>query len=263
MENIYNKINNLFYSKTNIDIQKGTVIDSFLLAISDMIENAYTEIENNKTPYLYSKLSGSNLDDMAMLCGLTRQADESDKNFLYRLVKWNTSNKASNLDAIETKLINMDYCSHVTYIPFAYGCGTAAAYIIPKEMTDECKKLAINETKNKLSLVTSPSTYIEYIIPEILPVKLTIAYKINGNDNSSIKDDISTKIIEYINQIPVGSYLEIGEINKIGISNIYMNYFNIIGININGEEKGDLSILQKVESKFLIEYGNIYWIEVE
>lgn len=262
MEDIYTKINNLFYEKTKIDIQRGTVVDSFLLAVSDMIEKAYEEIDNNRTPYIYSKLAGNNLDDMALLCGLTRKPNESDKNFLYRLVKWNTSNKASNKDAIETQLMNMDYCSNVTYIPHAYGCGTAAAYIIPKEMTEECKKLAINETKEKLSLVTSPSTYINYIIPEILDIKLTIAYKINGNDNSIIKNDINEKILNYINKIPVGSYLEVGELNKIGTSNVYINYFNIIGLNIAGEEKNEISILQKVESKFLIETNNIYWIEV-
>ena len=203
-----------------------------MLSIADMIQEAYNEIENNKTPYKYTSISGENLDSIALFFGLSRKENESDKNFLYRITKWNTSNKASNLDAIETALINMTYCSHVTYIPYAYGCGTAAAYIIPKELTDEYKDLAIKETKNILSEVTSPSTYINYIIPEILPVKITILYKTSYVEINSIKNEINEQIINYINSIPTGDYLEIGYLNKLGINNNYINYFNVISVMI-------------------------------
>ena len=261
IEDNYEKLNSKFYEKTGIDIQKGTVIDSFMLSIADMIQEAYDEIENNKTPYKYTSISGENLDSIALFFGLSRKENESDKNFLYRITKWNTSNKASNLDAIETALINMTYCSHVTYIPYAYGCGTAAAYIIPKELTDEYKDLAIKETKNILSEVTSPSTYINYIIPEILPVKITILYKTSYAEINSIKNEINEQIINYINSIPTGDYLEIGYLNKLGINNNYINYFNVISVMINNVEIGNVSVLQKVESKFLIDKNNIIWQE--
>ena len=46
IEDNYEKLNSKFYEKTGIDIQKGTVIDSFMLSIADMIQEAYDEIEN-------------------------------------------------------------------------------------------------------------------------------------------------------------------------------------------------------------------------
>ena len=121
-----------FRKKTNVEVARGTAIDYFMLSATEMISEAHKEIENNKTPHLYSSLKGQQLDDLALLFGLARRTDESDKNFLYRITKANTSNKTSNYTAIETALMNMQYASHVTYNPHAFGCGTAAAYIIPK-----------------------------------------------------------------------------------------------------------------------------------
>ena len=261
MDEVYSNLINNFYSKTNIDIQKGTVIDNFMLAISDMIQSAYDEIENNKTPYKYTDIKGENLDSIALFFGMSRKANESDKNFLYRITKWNTSNKASNLDAIETALMNLTYSSNVTYMPYAYGCGTAAAYIIPRQLTDEYKELAIAEVKSVLQKVTSPSTYINYVIPEILPVKIIIIYKSSYEEINSIVNEVNEKIIEYINAIPTGEYLEVGYINKLGINNNYINYFNVVSLTIDGEEIGSVSALQKVESKFLIDESNIVWQE--
>lgn len=264
LQEIYNSIRDIFYNKTSIDVQKGSVIDSIILSTSSMIEEAYNEIENNKTPHIYTNLKGSNLDDLAILVGLTRRPDESDKNFLYRIMKWNISNKASNLDAIETALMDMEYCSHVTYVPKAYGCGTAAAYIIPKNMEEQYNNLAIEETKNRLQKITSPSSYINYIIPEILDVKINILYKTSYNDISATKKQINDNIINYINGIAPGSYLEVGQINKFGMINQDIDYFNVSNIFINNLEIGEVSVLQKIETKLLIGgYEDINWVEVE
>lgn len=264
LQEIYDDIRKKILNKNSIDIEKGTVIDSFLLATSEMILEAEEEIENNKNPYLYSKLSGDNLDDMAILLGLTRRGNESDKNFLYRILKWNTSNKASNYDAIETALMDMEYCSYVTYVPLAYGCGTAAAYIIPKTMGDDYKRYAIEETKKRLAPVISPSSYIEYIIPEILSVKLNVLYKADNIDLTIVKNEVNEEIIKYINNIGPGDYIEIGVLNKIGVNKANISYFNISNIFVNSKEIGDVSILQKVETKLLIDSStSINWIEVE
>lgn len=264
LQEIYNSIRDKIIKKSNIDIEKGTVIDSFLLATSEMILAVENEIEENKNPHMYSQLSGENLDDMGILLGLTRRGNESDKNFLYRILKWNTSNKASNYDSIKTALMDMEYCSHVTYVPLAYGCGTAAAYIIPKNMTEEYKKYAIEETKTRLYPVVSPSSYIDYIIPEILSVKLNVLYKADNIDLTIVKNEVDEEIIKYINNIGPGDYLEIGVLNKIGVNKANISYFNISNIFVNSEEIGDVSILQKVETKLLIDSStSINWIEVE
>lgn len=263
LQEIYSDIRSKFYKSTGIDVERGTTIDYFMLASAEMLEQAHKEIEDNKTPHVFSNLSGSRIDDMAMLCGLTRKADESDRNFLYRLLKWNISNKASNLTAIETALMDLNNCSHVTYVPHTFGCGTATAYIIPKSMDDVTKELAIAETKSALSEVVSPSTFVEYMIPEIREVRMTCLYKATALDKSAIQKNISNKIIEYVNGVEPGQCLEVGYINRIGITEPNVEYFNIANLSINGEEIGDVSILQKVDSKLITSADNMIWMEVE
>ena len=263
MQEIYQDIRNKFFKKTSIDIERGSTIDYYILATSDMISDAQKEIENNKTPHIYSSLKGEQLDDMAVLVGLTRRQDESDKNFLYRILNWNISNKASNLTAIETALMDMKFCSHVTYVPHVFGCGTSAAYIIPKNMNEEGKELAIEETKNRLKDVVSPSSYIEYIIPKISSIKMRLLINAKAADIKTIKNNIQDKIIKYVNGIAPGEYLEIGEINKIGSNEPNIKYFNVGNLFVNGKETGAVSILQKVDSKFVMSEEDIIWLEVE
>lgn len=262
-DEIYSGIVNDFNKHTNIDIEQGSVLDSFVLASSDMIETAHQEIENNKTPYIYTSLSGGKLDDAAVLVGLTRRTDESDKNFLYRFLNWNISNKSANSTAIETALMNMTYCSNAKHIPMAFGCGTAAIYIIPKTMDEQGIELAINETKSRLKDVVSPSSHIEYIIPELRSVKLTLLIKATASDIETLKANISDKVVNYVNGIAPGEYLEIGKINNIGRDENNITFFNTGYVFIDGKETGEVSILQKVKSKFLMSVEDIIWLEVE
>lgn len=263
MQDIYQEIRNKFFNKTGIDVERGTAIDYYVLASSEMIAEAHKEIENNKTPHIYSSLSGEKLDDMAVLVGLTRRPDESDRNFLYRILNWNVSNKASNSTAIETALMDMTFSSHVTYVPHTFGCGTATAYIIPKTMSEEGKELAIEETKSRLKDVVSPSSYIEYIIPKVTSIKINALIKAKASDVKAIQNNIADKILKYVNGIAPGDYLEVGEINKIGSSEANVNYFNVGHLFVNNVETGAVSILQKVDSKFIISLEDIIWSEVE
>lgn len=263
LQEIYNDIKSRFFKDTGIDIERGTAIDYFVLASSDMIAEAHQVIEDNKTPHIYSSLSGTRIDDMGILCGVTRKADESDKNFLYRLINWNVSNKAANNTAIETALMNLKNSSNVTYVPHAFGCGTAAAYIIPHIMDETNIELATNEVKSVLADVVSPSTYIEYIVPILREVRITCSFKAIAADKEAIKSNISSKIVSYVNGIAPGDNLEIGHINKIGIEEPNVQYFNVTSLNIDGKEIGEVSVLQKVESKFITTEDSIIWVEVE
>lgn len=260
---VYSGIVNDFYKHTNIDIEQGSVLDSYVLASAGMIEDAHQEIEDNKTPHIYTSLSGGRIDDAAVLVGLTRRAEESDKSFLYRFMNWNISNKSSNSTAIETALMDMTYCSNAKHIPMAFGCGTAAIYIIPKTMDEQGIKLAIAETKERLKGVTSPSSHIEYIIPDLRPIKLTLLIKSTASDLETLKANISEKIVTYVNGIAPGEYLEVGKINNIGRDDNNVTFFNTGHLFVDGKETGEVSILQKVKSKFLMSAEDIIWLEVE
>lgn len=254
LDDIYKSMKETFFNRTKLEIAEGSVIDNFFNSVSCGIEEAYTEIENNKNPHIFTKLSGSDIDSMGILVGCARRPEEDDKTYLYRMINWNTSNQASNSTAVETALTSMTYASNVTYVPFTQGVGTATAYIIPKKL--ENSELAISETKERLEKVISTGTYVDYVIPTLLPVRLVVYISVT-KDLENIKENISSKVQEYINNIAPGDSLEIGAINKIGVNESNVNYFSLTQIYINNDEYQEISAIQKLEEKFL--FDEIIW----
>ena len=256
LNDIYNSILDKFTKKTKLEIAKGSVLDSFILASSNAMEDAYKEIENNKNPHIFTNLKGSNIDSMGMLVGCARQSSEDDSNYLYRMLSWNTANQTSNATAIDAAIQNMMYASNVTYVPFTQGVGTATAYIIPKKLDSETMKEAIAETKTRLENVVSKSSYIEYTIPKMLSVNI-VSYISILKDQDNVKKNIEKKIETYINNIIPGDSLNLGVINKIGVNEPNVNYFSVSTIIVNEKEIQDISVIQKLEEKLL--YNEIIW----
>lgn len=256
LNDIYNSILDKFKDKTKLDISKGSVLDSYILASSSGLEEAYKEIENNKNPHIFTNLKGSDIDSMGMLVGCARKPAEIDSNYLYRMLSWNTSNQASNSTSIEAALQNLEYSSNVTYVPFTQGVGTATAYIIPKKLDSETIKKALIETKDKLSKVISKSSFIEYTVPKMLPIEIVVYISIL-KDEPNVKKNITSKVQDYINNIIPGDLLEIGFINKIGINEPNVNYFSVSAMFIDGDEFQDIHSIQKLEDKFL--FNEIIW----
>ena len=254
LDQIYKSIKETYYKRTKLEIAEGSVIDNFVNSVSDGIEEVYKTIENNKNPHLFTKLQGSDIDSMGMLVGCARRPDEDDQTYLYRMINWNTSNQASNNTAVETALTSMNYASNVTYVPLTQGVGTATAYIIPKKL--ENSDLAIAETKQRLKDVISIGTYVDYVIPKLLPVKLVV-YIAAHRDLDNIKVNIARKVENYINNIAPGDKLEIGAINKIGVNETNVNYFSLTQMYVNNKEYQEISMIQKLEEKFL--FDEIIW----
>lgn len=256
INDIYNSIVSKFKSKTNLEVANGSVIDSYIVATSAAIEDTYKEIENNKNPHIFTKLTGSDIDSMGMLVGCARRPSESDDNYKYRMLNWNTSNQASNSTSIESALQNMEFASNVTYVPFTQGVGTGTAYIIPKILDSENMANAIQETKNRLEFVMSKSSYIEYVVPKMLSVEILVYLSVI-KDEKNVKLNIEKKMQEYINSIAPGEYLEIGVLNKIGINEPNVNYFSVSTAILNDKEINDIRVVQKLEEKFL--FDKITW----
>lgn len=257
---IYNSIINKFKSKTSLSIAVGSVLDKFFISTSYGILDAYQEIEDAKNPHIYTKLEGDNIDSVGLLVGCPRRENEIDSDYLYRMLNWNTSNQCGNLTAITDALRNMTYVSNAEYVPYVFGTGTAAVYIIPVSLDDDTIKKAINEVKERLVDVVSNSTYIEYIIPELLPVKFEVYFAAYKNEDS-IKSQIEEAFEKYINGIAPGDKLDLGYLSNLGVTTNNVRLFVISNATINSKQLTDLGTIQKLESKFI--FDSIIWKEVE
>ena len=85
-EEIYLNLKDRFYSNTRIDISKGSVMDMMIKSFSYILAEAHALIEKNKKPYLFTKQTGEELDETGQFLNCSRLPNESDSNYLYRLM---------------------------------------------------------------------------------------------------------------------------------------------------------------------------------
>lgn len=262
LSEIYDNLKDGFYKKTNIDIKKGSVIDMFFSAISDQFYNIYETIEKNKKPYLFTQQEGEELDDTGRFVGCLRLENESDDNYLYRLMSWNLNHASCNATAINNKCKELVYSTGQNYVAYTKGIGTATIYLIPLSYSEEDIELAINEAVEKVSTVINPSSRVEFTVPTPINIKLVAYLDVKtGTDIDSVKLEITTKIKDYINSIAPGEYMYLGEINKLGLNVDNVEYFNIVQVYKDNEEATDFEILQTTVAKFL--FDQIIWWDVE
>ena len=255
-EEVYESLKSNFEDKINDSIQTGSVIDIYNKTIADECRDMYQYIEDNKNPYLFTNTFGEDLDSLGYWVNLTRETDETDEHYKYRLKDWLLTSEASNTTAISNSLLNPQYASNIQYVPYTYGSGTATCYIIPLEYEEEIINAALEEAADLIKNVVSPSLYVEYIVPSIRSVRLNCFLSVTG-DEATIKSNITTKIQEYINGIAPGDYLSVGDIIRLGINETGVEYFNVVSLFIDEEQTTDIEIIQELETKFL--FDNIIW----
>lgn len=259
---IYNSLKQNFLDRTTVDVAPRSVIDMFFKSIADALHQIYNVIEENKKPYLFTNQKGDELDATGYFLQCPREEEESDSNYLYRLSNWTQRNAACNQQAILDKCKELNFSSSQNYVPYTKGVGTATIYVIPLDYTEAAIARALTEAQEKISPIVSPSSIIDFKVPEPKFIKIVAYLDVKtDSDKENIKRQIQNQIKEYINGIAPGTSLYLGEINNIGLDTEYVEYFNVVQIFANDEEITDFEILQTITAKFLFEQI-IYW-EVE
>jgi uncharacterized phage protein gp47/JayE len=261
-EEIYSDLKKTFYTKTKIDVARGTVIDMIMYSIATLMAEIYKFINSNKKPYLFTKQANDELDSTGYFLQCPRLSGETDENYFYRIQNWTKRNAACNQTAIDDALKELEFTSNAKYIPYTKGIGTGTVFLIPYRYEDAYIKQAIEEAKLKVQKVVSPSSIVEYTVPQPALIRLVsyLDVKVNS-DKEYIKRTIESKIKDYINNIPPGESLMLGTINNIALSVEGVEYFNVVQLYINNEEATAFEILQTITHKFL--FDQFIWWEVE
>lgn len=255
-QDIYRSISNGIKKRIGIDVAPNTVLDYYVLASSDAIAEAHQAIEDNKTPHIYTGLKGTDIDKFGMLVNCPRYENEDDASYLYRCITWTLNNQAANRTAITNAISNLNYSSNANYVPKTEGLGSATIFFIPKVYDEETIKNAKSEIEDRIYLVVSPDSYINIKESEPIAVKVAVYGSYNG-DEELIKENIEKQIKEYINSIPIGDMLSYGAINKIGINEQGVEFFNTTHIYLDGQLMTALNTMQGIDTKFLFE--DIIW----
>ena len=127
-----------------------------------------------------------------------REENESDSNYLYRLSNWTQRNAACNQQAILDKCKELKYSSNQSYVPYTKGVGTATIYVIPLEYTDGAIVRALTEAREKVSTVLSPSSIVEFEVPEPKYIRIVSYLDIKSNsDKESIKINLTGYLFQH------------------------------------------------------------------
>lgn len=255
-EEIYNDIQERFRKKTGDE--PGVVLGLFTTAVSEEGENIYRTIENNKTPHIWSKLEGKELDDTGVWVNVPRKVGESDESYRYRMAQWKHLKEGATETAVSTTLLKPTYAANIQYVPLTNGSGTGTCYVIPKSYTEENIRLSLQEAQEKVKRIGSAGTYVDYIIPEIRPVSLEIYLETANGDEAAIKEQLTSQIKTYVNSIAPGNYLSVGEINKMGVNLPNVDFYCVLSLNVDGQQISGTKILQQIDSKFI--FDSITWM---
>ena len=115
-----------------------------------------------------------------------REIGELDADNMHRLQQM--AKMGNNIEAINDAIKTLNFSSSATYVPFIDGIGTACVYLIPYQYEEDYIKNAKAEAKQVLENVISPSTIVEYSVPEPIAVKLVAYIDIaEGTDIKYIK----------------------------------------------------------------------------
>ena len=73
-----------------------------------------------------------------------------------------------------------------------------------------------------------------------------------------LQKNITANIKTYINSIKPGEFLQVGNLNKIGITEQNVDYFNVVSLIIDNEEVKDIAVIQEIDTKML--FQSIEWL---
>ena len=255
-QDIYRSISNGLKKRIGIEVAPNTVLDYYVLASSDAIAEAHKEIEDNKTPHIYTGLREGDIDKFGLLINCPRYENEDDTSYLYRCISWTLNNQASNRTAITNALSHLKYASNASYVPYTEGLGSATIFFIPTEYEEEIIEKAQIEIGDRLHLVVSPDSYVNIVPSKSIAVKIAVYGSYEG-DEKLIQENLEKQIKEYVNSIPIEGMLSYGAINKIGINESGVTFFNATHIYLDGELMTALNVMQGISTKFLFE--EIIW----
>ena len=75
---------------------------------------------------------------------------------------------------------------------------------------------------------------------------------------ATIKNELTAMIKEYVNSIAPGDYLSVGVVNRFGVNMPNVDFYNVLSLNIDGQQVSGTKVMQQIDSKFI--FDNISWV---
>lgn len=141
---------------------------------------------------------------------------ESDSSYRYRIVNFFRSIQRGNLQALRSAVLTIPNVADVRVNEYVSGPGTVDILLVPTTAT--LSDSALQRARFLVQLNKSMGTRVRISQPDYIPVKLSIRVSfvetVTPTQQTQIKNDVRTNLIDYIDDISIGGTLVINEIRQ-------------------------------------------------
>lgn len=225
------------FGATGLSMTPGGVAKSLLEVFNRRLSAAYRFLDISLSMAFLSAASGLYLDRIGELLNCSRRGPmEEDDNYRFRISKQVFTVAAANRTSIRLKCLSVAGVKDIVMTPYSRGNGSFTIHVISDEVDTPASVLdavsnAVAETKAEgiRSVVTKPA-----IVP--LDITFNVVLKSGRVTNeTSLALQISDSLSDYIDKIPMGGTVSIGEIYNIAVANDNVSQVYIKSILIGGE----------------------------
>jgi len=195
----------------------GGIARLFLAIINEQLAEVHEALNASILSLMVSRATGESLDAIGLMVDCTRNDNENDDNYRYRITKQVHAAATANPTAIRLAALSVEGVKDIVVKRFVRGTGSFGVYIItdapvPSEETLEAVREAV-------SVVAAEGIRVEVFRPILLPVELMIKVFIDKRANDSERRAILTnstrELRNYINSRSVGVSIDTTEVKNL------------------------------------------------
>lgn len=141
-----NMMNELIANTEITNLSPGSIARSILEIVNKQIEEEYVYLETYLPMTFLSTATGNYVDLIGALLHVTRNTNESDTNYKYRISNQVFAAAGANYVAIQLACLSVAGVKDVLIVPYAYGIGSFAVYVVTDDQNTSDSILADVQT---------------------------------------------------------------------------------------------------------------------
>lgn len=236
-----NEILNNLRLKTGINInEQGSVAVAIVDSLVDEIMLLYRELERIQTQAYLTTSTGNYTQLIADLLDRHPRPNESESEFKLRVAQSVYTGAKGNLLAIQDAIWSVPGVADFDIERYTRGTGSFTIFLYPQVNANQ--QLLIDRVKDAVSQVVSEGIRFEVRVPEEQRVDLSVTIMFTNNvsvvEKQNIRNNIRTRLVDYINNLPESSNLYINELIEI----IMSTHNNILDLGITALKLDEKSV---------------------
>ena len=219
---------------------EGSIIKAILSVVNETIEGFYEQLDFNTAMGFVSQAQGPFLDLIGELLDCSRELDESDDNYRYRITNQVYTVAGANATAIRLKCLSVDNVKDVRLVPYIKGAGSFVVYVNVEDRT------LLNETldavQRAIDEVKGYGIKGEVVFPDYVPVDIRarlILKNMPATQKAGIIASCKQAVSDYIDNLDIEETLVMAHV----IHRIMNASNEIVNVEIYSMEINDKPVM--------------------